>query len=1742
MKHKSMKIIALLLVLSLLVSPLSNVKIYAAEPDHMEENGNTLDEKKEPAKESSAAPEEKKEPVKESSAAPEEKKEPVKEESSAASEEKKEPAKESSAAESTEARKESEAENSAAVSSEANAETKENSDVSVPEESSTAANTEESSAAETQAAPENTETTAAAQTGKAPAGEVVSGEQASDVVQAVEEAVLLAAEGEQPVKPTAAIGGVTVVKNDGGSYGMFPITDAVCTVNGDVIEISFKTGAKKTFDRLYLGYQSDEDKSGYFTGNNTGSTCEFTIRVPLSSANSWIPVAVGRSDTEAWSENYLWMSIPRVLVITKQPEAASKKAGETVSLSVEAEGDGLTYQWQYSSDGSSWADCADGSANSAAYSFVLAADLSGQYRCVVRDGMGAEAVTNAVKVSTVSEQEGFLADDGITAIYGSDDAKKPGQVYTMFKIAASKAVIRGDGIEVTIWVSPASSGNFSYDAIYIGKKDDNPKEPIVLGEVDTDKNLQKFHFTVPFSASGGEVHFVPRSASKGTWSTSSSLALKIPALSDFTKPAEITITTQPEKEIVTNAGAEVVLSVVATDDGGTALSYQWQYSIDGTAWTDCTGDSAKTSEYRFVMAADLAGQYRCVITGGAGTTATSTAATVREASAPVVTGSAVKVVKDNGAEFAMFKIGESTVMAEGDELEITISTANTSFDKLYLGYKDDASKTPVIAGAQLASGGWTFTFRLPISDKGKVLPVCLGYPEGNAKDWYTNQQLWIYIPDEAKDLPTETDSIQAIAGGTGAAYNNFTIVSSKAVLKGDEVILTLQVKGNKWTKLYQGLQADANKTATCTGSYDDQADRTIFTFRVPAEKQGMNIPVTPGNASGWFQYARDLFINVPNLEGKANTTAGGTYELYGSAYPVSSYTSLSFERGSSVTIDGGTATVTMVTQAKDYDKLYIGQAGDADSVKNAKAVNAVPRTDIGDTYKSFTFTIPASDLGKEVSYVVHIEKTNTWAEKSGSFYINGILEKTGDLPAPDPDPTDPTVPADGSYKVTVDSSASMFRVVNCVLTVKNGKMSAVLTLSGTGYDYLYVGTAEAAAKADKSAWAPFVKDTEGKYTYTIPVESLDKEIPVAAHSIKNDKWYDRTLTFRSEGMEPVEPVIANGIYTIEVDSSAAMFRVVNCVLTVKNGTMSAVLTLSGTGYDYLYVGTAKDAANADKSAFAPFVKDAGGKYTYTIPVAALDQEIPVAAHSIKNDRWYDRTLTFRSETMQKIGDVEGGGEQPVPPVNPDDGKENENDNNQTDVIPDNDGKADNESKYESDTSGSTGRVDSATTLADGVYKPDKFSWSGGTGRVRISCNKITVKNGQAYATLVFSSDSYEYVKANGNTYYTSKGGGTSTVVIPVALNKNNRILGMTSKMTASHEIEYTIFIYLAAAESGQAAGENSNEKLDETAPNIIGLEYQSETKLDYAEYFKIYHYDQDIVLLEIDMTKDTARDPAKLAEKAGEQADTEKDAAKEETKTDAGAAAAEDGEELVPNENEIAAELYKGNVVKYLLVPENTEIPVGLEQDMIVVRMPVDHTYAASDDILKTMETLGILDNLVAVGCEQQDCTIDSIAEKMTAKDGEQEAEVIFGGLFDQPDYKALIKKEVNLAILPAGLLPREEEAGAEDGQETAGTAEPKDSKTSPEAAAKQNAGEAGAAAGAEKLTVEEQTERFEELTGNLAMFGIPVILDRSADEKTDLGKLEWIKVYGVLFGCEEKTDQLYETAVKEAAQQENRS
>ncbi|MBQ1399176.1 MAG: hypothetical protein IIY83_01550, partial [Lachnospiraceae bacterium] len=119
---------------------------------------------------------------------------------------------------------------------------------------------------------------------------------------------------------------------------------------------------------------------------------------------------------------------------------------------------------------------------------------------------------------------------------------------------------------------------------------------------------------------------------------------------------------------------------------------------------------------------------------------------------------------------------------------------------------------------------------------------------------------------------------------------------------------------------------------------------------------------------------------------------------------------------------------------------------------------------------------------------------------------------------------DDVTPADGTYTTTVTSSASMFRVIACVLTVENGQMTARITLSSDGYDKLYMGTAAAAAE-DEANWISsdgvydYTNDSgEEKhgYMFTIPVSALDTGIAVAAHG---SKWYDRTLTFNSADLQ-----------------------------------------------------------------------------------------------------------------------------------------------------------------------------------------------------------------------------------------------------------------------------------------------------------------------------------------------------------------------------------------------------------------------------------------------------------------------------------------------------------------------------------------------------------------------------------------------------------------------------------------------
>ena len=679
---------------------------------------------------------------------------------------------------------------------------------------------------------------------------------------------------------------------------------------------------------------------------------------------------------------------------------------------------------------------------------------------------------------------------------------------------------------------------------------------------------------------------------------------------------------------------------------------------------------------------------------------------------------------------------------------------------------------------------------------------------------------------------------------------------------------------------------------------------------------------------------------------------------------------------------------------------------------------------------------------------------------------------------------------DGSYHVDVETNASMFKVTDCILTAEKGQMYAVITLSGTGYDKLYMGTAADAAKATAKDYISYVVNEAGQYTYKIPVESLDKGIAVAAHAVRSDKWYDRTLTFVSSS---AKRIIADGTYQVNAEAGGKMFRVVNCVMTVKNGQMMVSVTLSGQGYNRIYLGDVNDAPNDENNWILPDSLLAE-QYTFQIPVEKLDEVMTIAVHTTKSNKWDTRTLTFHSEGMTKIADGNNGNDSNgnngsngslTPGGNNNNSGNTSNGNNSgstgsnngnTGNNTTNNGKPDKESKYESDLNKSTARVNSATGLKDGVYTPDSFSWSGGTGKVSISCSKVTVTGGQAYATITFSSTHYQYVKANGNVYYpSSKTGSSTSFVIPVELNKNNTIVGMTTAMSTAHEIKYTIFVYIAEAAKANAStrakgkeitvigvnGSDSSKtaaaskKLDEVAPEIIGLEYQSETKAEHAKYFKIYHYDQGITLLEIDMSKKTGR---KAAGKKWKQSS--------------------DTSGLNPAEQEQAA-LYLNKVVKYLIVPENAEIPAGLDKEVIVVRQPADHIYAGTNKIISKIARLGQTDKVTAVGVKKKKCKNETIKEKMEKK------EIIYTGKSGKLNYKKLVKNKCDLALLSSGILPKK---------------------------------------GSSKKAARKKMKAYQKMTEKMTLLEMPVIVDRSKDEKGKDAKKEWEKVYQVILGCEDQS------------------
>ncbi|MBR3560876.1 MAG: hypothetical protein IKN81_05020 [Oscillospiraceae bacterium] len=259
---------------------------------------------------------------------------------------------------------------------------------------------------------------------------------------------------------------------------------------------------------------------------------------------------------------------------------------------------------------------------------------------------------------------------------------------------------------------------------------------------------------------------------------------------------------------------------------------------------------------------------------------------------------------------------------------------------------------------------------------------------------------------------------------------------------------------------------------------------------------------------------------------------------------------------------------------------------------------------------------------------------------------------------------------------------------------------------------------------------------------SVSAEGTQAEEPSNTSAVADASQMTAVEDVGTEGMTPIHAAeLVDGVYNISVDSSSPMFKITDCELTVGGDAMTAKLIMSSDSYGYLYPGTAEDAAAADAADYITSVVE-NGTGTFVLPLTALDQEVPCAAWSRSKELWYDRTLVFRGDSLPLEA-------------------------------------------FES--------VTTAETLADGAYTVD-VTLAGGSGKASIqSPAALTVVDGAAAATIVWSSANYDYMLVDGERYDAEIIGGRSTFVIPVgAFDRPMRVIADTTAMSQPYEIEYTL--------------------------------------------------------------------------------------------------------------------------------------------------------------------------------------------------------------------------------------------------------------------------------------------------------------------------------------------------------------
>jgi len=279
---------------------------------------------------------------------------------------------------------------------------------------------------------------------------------------------------------------------------------------------------------------------------------------------------------------------------------------------------------------------------------------------------------------------------------------------------------------------------------------------------------------------------------------------------------------------------------------------------------------------------------------------------------------------------------------------------------------------------------------------------------------------------------------------------------------------------------------------------------------------------------------------------------------------------------------------------------------------------------------------------------------------------------------------------------------------------------------------------------------------------------------------------DPLLTY---GMLPVYPQdIEDGTYEVEVRSDSTYFKMQDAELTVKDGEMKLRFAIHSLSYLYVFEGTAKEARHSEESSFIERTEE-DGVSIFEISADALNKEIPCAAYSKARKRWYGRNVVIYADSLPKdalkieLPDYELIGN----------ALEYYEEAGMVDLDSLSEKEEENAPETDEGLAPEAVRVD----LDDGEYSIE-CNMTGGSGRASISSPTIlTVRDGKAYAHLIWSSTYYDYMLIGPEKFLNqTTDGGNSTFDIPVTvLDEGMTVIADTTAMGDPVEIEYVLTFY-----------------------------------------------------------------------------------------------------------------------------------------------------------------------------------------------------------------------------------------------------------------------------------------------------------------------------------------------------------